>query len=99
PWMYQLGQCVDFLDNVSGAVERARRMLESNTVYPDTAMFELILAGNYAAIGYEVEFIPERKGIAKTPDFKCSLDGGGEFFVECKRLQKGPYSVQEENAH
>ncbi|EPV8431755.1 hypothetical protein ACWAST_003116 [Klebsiella quasipneumoniae] len=99
PWMYQLGLCVDFLDNVSGAVERARRMLESNTVYPDTAMFELILAGNYAAIGYEVEFIPERKGIAKTPDLKCSLDGGGEFFVECKRLQKGPYSVQEENAH
>ncbi|HFO1839200.1 TPA: hypothetical protein ACHI74_000379 [Escherichia coli] len=99
PWVKQLGQNVKILNQISGAKERAKRMLDSTSVYPDTALFELILAGNYAAMGYEVEFIPERKGIAKTPEFKCSFDGGVEFFVECKRLQKGTYATQEEHTH
>ena len=99
PWVKQLGQNVKILNEISGAKERAKRMLDSTSVYPDTALFELILAGNYASMGYEVEFIPERKGIAKTPEFKCSYDGGVEFFVECKRLQKGSYAIQEEHTH
>lgn len=89
PWVKQLGQNVKILNEISGAKERAKRMLDSTSVYPDTALFELILAGNYASMGYEVEFIPERKGIAKTPEFKCSYDGGVEFLLNVKGSKKG----------
>lgn len=99
PWVKQLGQNVNVLNEIPGAKERAKRMLDSTSVYPDTALFELILAGNYAAMGYDVEFIPEKKGIAKTPEFKCSFLDEVEFVVECKRLQKGMYASQEESAH
>lgn len=99
PWVKQLGKNIDILDQMPGAKERAKRMLDSTSVYPDTALFELILAGNYAAMGYDVEFIPEKKGIAKTPEFKCSFHDGVDFVVECKRLQKGKYACQEESAH
>lgn len=99
PWVKQLGECVTFLDKIVGARERAIRMLQSITVLPDTALFELVLAGNYASQGYDVEFIPEQKGIAKTPEFRCRMDGEGHFFVECKRLQKGTYAKQEISAH
>lgn len=99
PWLKQLGQNIEVINKIPGAIERAKRMLDNTTVYPDTALFELILAGNYAVMGYDVEFIPERKGIAKTPEFKCSVYDELEFFVECKRLQKGKYVSEEENAH
>ena len=99
PWVKQLGQNIDLLKNIPGADDRAKRMIINKTVYPDTALFELILAGNYAAIGYDVEFIPEKKGVAKTPEFKCCVEGEDVFFVECKRLQKGQYAIQEEKAH
>lgn len=99
PWVKRLGQCAELLNNVPGARERAKRMLQNDKVVPDTALFELVLAGNYVYKGYDVEFIPERKGICKTPEFKCSIDGNEFFFVECKRLQKGLYEKQEKAAH
>lgn len=99
PWVKQLGKNIDFLEGVVGASERAKRMLENKRVYPDTALFELIVAANYAEKGYYVEFLPEKKGLAKTPEFKCSLNGDDYFFVECKRLQKSNYSLREESAH
>jgi hypothetical protein len=99
PWVKQLGECTALLDNIVGAKERACRMLESTTVLPDTALLELILAGNYASQGYEVEFIPEQKGIAKTPEFRCRMGSEDFFFVECKRLQKGLYANNEIAAH
>ncbi|HGV8175676.1 hypothetical protein [Escherichia coli] len=95
PWVKQLGVCAKSLDRITGARDRAIRMLKNTTVLPDTALLELVLAGNYASEGYEVEFIPEQKGIAKTPEFRCRLGDGDYFFVECKRLQKGPYVKQE----
>lgn len=99
PWVKRLGQCAELLNEVSGAKERAKRMLMNDKVFPDTALFELVLAGNYAAKGYIVEFIPEEKGIRKTPEFKCSINDEEFFFVECKRLQKGLYEKQEKAAH
>lgn len=68
-------------------------------MYPDTALFELVIAGNYADRGYHVEFIPEQKGIAKTPDLKYINSEGYEFFIECKRLQKGKYETDEKRLH
>ncbi|MBA0169924.1 hypothetical protein [Pectobacterium versatile] len=99
PWVKRLGQCAELLNGISGAKERANRMLLNEKVVPDTALFELVLAGNYAAQGYDVEFIPEQKGKCKTPEFKCSIDGEYFFFVECKRLQKGLYERQEKASH
>lgn len=62
PWVKQLGVCAKSLDRITGARDRAIRMLKNTTVLPDTALLELVLAGNYASEGYEVEFIPEQKG-------------------------------------
>lgn len=99
PWVKRLGQCAQILKTIHGAEERARRMLSKSTVSPDTALFELVLASNYASEGCEVEFVPEKKGIEKTPEFKCTTDSGDCFFVECKKLQKGPYATTEKEAH
>ncbi|WP_417642679.1 hypothetical protein [Enterobacter kobei] len=99
PWVKRLGQCAQLLNNIPGAKDRAKRMLLNDKVMPDTALFELVLAGNYAAQGYDVEFVPERKGICKTPEFKCSIGDNKFFFVECKRLQKGSYEINEKNEH
>ena len=74
-------------------------MLEDETVYPDTALFELVIAGNYADRGFQVEFIPEQKGIAKTPDLKYKNQYGQVFYIECKRLQKGKYETIEKQHH
>ncbi|HCM9138827.1 hypothetical protein [Enterobacter ludwigii] len=99
PWVKRLGQCAELLNNIPGAKERAKRMLLNDKVFPDTALFELVLAGNYASIGYDVEFVPEEKGIRKTPEFKCSINDDEFFYVECKRLQTGFYEKQEKAAH
>ncbi|MEZ2894451.1 hypothetical protein [Providencia rettgeri] len=99
PWVKRLGQCAELLNGIYGAKERAKRMLLNDKVIPDTALFELVLAGNYAEQGYEVEFIQEQKGICKTPEFRCSLNGKEFFFVECKRLQTGFYAKQEKEEH
>ncbi len=99
PWVKQLGRNSHLIDAIPGARDRARRMLEDETVYPDTALFELAVAGNYADRGYQVEFIPEQKGIAKTPDLKYRDKGGQEFYIECKRLQKGKYETDEKQCH
>lgn len=99
PWVKQLGSNCRLIDAIPGARERARRMLDDETVYPDTALFELIVAGNYAGRGYLVEFVPEQKGIAKTPDLKYRDKEGREFYIECKRLQKGKYETEERQYH
>lgn len=99
PWVKQLGLITSFLNNIPGSKDRAKRMLDTHTVHPASALFELIIAGNYAAVGFDVEFIPEEKGRAKTPDFKMRKQGGEFFYVECKRLSKGQYAIAEQNSH
>ncbi|EOG8017507.1 hypothetical protein ACLIUL_002550 [Enterobacter ludwigii] len=99
PWVKQLGRNCHLIEAIPGAKERAKRMLEDETVYPDTALFELVVAGNYADRGFQVEFIPEQKGIAKTPDLKYKNQEGQDFYIECKRLQKGKYETIEKQHH
>ncbi|MEI3774581.1 hypothetical protein [Pectobacterium brasiliense] len=99
PWVKQLGRNCHLIEAIPGAKERAKRMLEDETVYPDTALFELVVAGNYADRGFQVEFIPEQKGIAKTPDLKYRGQDGQDFYIECKRLQKGRYETIEKQHH
>lgn len=100
PWVKQLGVNVGLLPEIQGAVDRALNMWENSSVAPDSAMFELVMASNYAAAGFEVEFIPELKGQKKTPDFRISVAGEPDpIFVECKRLQEGDYERKEKAKH
>lgn len=98
PWLKQLGANLPALAKVEGASDRALRMLRTSQVLPDTALFELVMAGNYAAEGFDVAFIEE--GPEKTPDRR--LSGGEsncELFVELKRLQRGDYEIEERRRH
>lgn len=97
PWLRQLGENLKALHRVHGAVLRSVRMLRTPGVLPDTALFELVMASNYASEGFDVEFIEE--GATKTPDLKLSRAGSDELFVELKRLQRGRYEVEERRHH
>lgn len=98
PWLKQLGADLPDLKRVVGAQDRALRMLRNVQVHPDTAMFELVMASNYAAEGFEVTFIEEGPG--KTHDLRVSLGKSGpELFVELKRLQRGLYEIEERRRH
>lgn len=96
PWIKQIGANVDALSNVPGAEQRARRMLEDAASEPDGSMLELVMAGNYAALGEDVVFIPEQPGQAKTPDIHLVVEGRSECVaIEFKRLRAGKYEADE----
>lgn len=96
PWIKQIGANADALSNVPGAAERARRMLEDAATAPDGTVFELVMAGNYAAHGEDVILVPEQPGKSKTPDIHLAVEGRTErVAVECKRLRAGQYEVEE----
>lgn len=98
PWLKQLGANLRALAKVEGASDRALRMLRTSQVPPDSALFELVMASNYAAEGFDVEFIEE--GSRKTPDLRLSGgELGRELFVELKRLQRGDYELEELRRH
>jgi len=94
PWIKQLGANLKTLERIDGARERARRMVQNATVSPDTALFELVMAGNYADAGFDVAFINE--GAKKSPDLRLSNPSTKEqIVVELKRLQRGQYEIEE----
>lgn len=98
PWLKQLGANLPALARVVGAPDRALRTLRNSQVLPDTALFELVMASNYAADGFDVAFIEEGPG--KTPDLRLSRgESGRELFVELKRLQRGSYEIEERSRH
>ena len=100
PWLKQLGRNVELLDGIEGALERAARMLRADTVLPDSALFELVMAANYAAEGSGVRFVEEAKGTARTPDLQLAIpDIAKPLFVECKRLGRGQYEQAERTRH
>lgn len=98
PWLKQLGANLPALARVAGAPDRALRTLRNSKVLPDTALFELVMASNYAAEGFDVAFIEE--GTGKTPDLRLSRgESGRKWFVELKRLQRGNYEIEERSRH
>ncbi|QFS37078.1 hypothetical protein [Burkholderia cepacia] len=100
PWIKQLGCNIGVLNGINGARERAARMLRSKTVLPDSALFELVIASNYAADGLNVEFIEEAKGRARTPDLRLtSRELSRPVVLECKRLGCGEYEQAERERH
>lgn len=100
PWIKQLGVNANELLRVSGAAERARRMLADASTAPDGPMLELVIGGNYASDGLDVTFVPEAPGQAKTPDLHLFLPGVAEpLAIELKRLRQGQYELEERARH
>jgi hypothetical protein len=98
PWLKQLGANLPALAQVEGAPDRALRMLRNSKVLPDSAMFELVMASNYAAEGFDVAFIEEGPG--RSPDLRLfNGETNGGLFVELKRLQRGDYEIEERRRH
>lgn len=98
PWLKQLGANLPALAQVEGAPERALHMIRKNHVLPDTVLFELVMASNYAADGFDVSFIEE--GQLKTPDLRLSCgELDRDLFVELKRLRRGNYEIEERRQH
>ena len=99
PWLKQLGNNRRFLERIKGAEGRVQGMLRNARALPDAAMFELVMASNYAAAGFDVEFIDEDR-TQRTPDLRLSRRGAkGELFVELKRLRRGEYELAERRRH
>ena len=96
PWMKQIGANLSALSQVHGAADRVRRMLLDQTTEPDSVLFELVMAGNYAANGENIVFVEEQPGIARTPDLRLFVDELPETAaIELKRLRRGEYEIQE----
>ena len=87
PVFKRLGADLDLLKGIVGVEDRVGRLLHAERSQPDGGLFELIIALLWKRNGYStVEFIPETSQ-RKTPDFRA-YSGGGEWFVECKRLRE-----------
>lgn len=100
PWVKQIGVKLSDLARVAGARERARRMLADQSTEPDGPLLELVMAGNYAADGLDVAFVPEAPGQAKTPDLHLVAPGVAEpVAIELKRLRQGQYEQVEQARH
>jgi len=100
PWVKMIGANVNELARVTGAEDRARRMLAAPGTEPDGTLLELVVGGNYAADGQEVEFVPESPGQRKTPDLHLSVPGEADpFAIELKRLRQGQYEQDERTRH
>jgi hypothetical protein len=100
PWVKQVGANVVKLEEVSGASDRVSRMLHDSGTDPEGAMLELVVAGNYAADGFGVEFVAEEPGQAKTPDMKLVVaELNVPVPVECKRIRRGQYEQKERDRH
>ena len=94
PFMKQLGSNIAALKAVEGADDRAARMLLKKGSDPVGALFELVAAVRYVLDGYDVAFVQEKPGIAKTPDLRVARSGAFQH-VECKRLRSGSYETGE----
>jgi hypothetical protein len=100
PWVKQIAVNSGRLASIPGAPERARRMLANCTTAPDGPLFELVMAGNYASDGLDVEFVAEAPGLSKTPDLHLFVPGLVEpVAIELKRLRQGQYELEEHDLH
>lgn len=85
PYIRRLGKLYDCLARVNGVEERVARFVNSDPSQPDGSLYELLVAGAWAERGYAVSFIPERPGVARTPDLNVT-HGRSAWAVEAKRM-------------
>lgn len=92
PMIKAIGVALPELASVKGAEERVRRMMADVTRSPESAIFELVVAGRYLRDGMDVEFISE--GPDRTADLSVGVDQH-RVHVECKRLRASDYETKE----
>ncbi|MER2508260.1 MAG: hypothetical protein U1E59_14305 [Amaricoccus sp.] len=97
PYIRRLGQLYDRLARVNGVEDRVARFVNGDPSQPDGSLYELLVAGTWAERGYEVSFIPERPGVARTPDLNATR-GRSSWAVETKRMMPSAYARQEMEA-
>lgn len=90
----RLGQLLPVLREVDGIDDRVARLLTSGRRQPDDGLYELLVAGAYAARGWTVRFEPEQPGVRATPDLLVAR-GRSRWAAECKRVGRGEYTAGE----
>jgi hypothetical protein len=95
PLIKAIGVSLPELALVRGAKERVQRMMADHKRSPESAFFELAMAGRYLREGMEVEFIQE--GHQRMADLSVGI-GPHRVHVECKRLQTSTYEIKEMQA-
>jgi hypothetical protein len=94
PLLKRLGADLAILRGIPGAEERAGRLLTERRTSMDAGVYELLVALAWRRDGWTVEFVPEQRGGAATPDFLASKPNR-RWAVECKRLDRSTYAVNE----
>lgn len=95
PVFRRLGQLLPDLRRIRGVDDRAAHFMTHGRKQPDDGIYELLVAGAYKRRGWDrVEFVPERPGISKEPDFLAD-QGQQHRAVECKRAGRSDYAQQE----
>ena len=95
PVFRRIGQLLPELSVISGAEERAVRLLTEGRQQPDDGIYELLVAAAYQRNGWDqVEFVPEEPGRRKTHDLNV-VSGRRRWAVECKRVGRSEYSANE----
>lgn len=98
PLFRRIGQLLPDLREISGAEERAARLMTAGREQPDDGIFELLVAGTYKRRGWSsVEFVTERPGVEQTPDFYVKR-GRAKWAIECKRAGRSGYALEERNS-
>ncbi|MDX3928149.1 MAG: hypothetical protein QHC90_20385 [Shinella sp.] len=95
PYLTRIGKELPIMLSVKGAEERAQRMMTAEKSQPDGALLELLVGLAWKRNGWNnVEFVPEKKGIGKTPDLLVSKPRT-TWAVECKRMVPSTYAKRE----
>lgn len=97
PVFGRLASILSELKRVRGIEDRIHTMMAQPNAQPDTALFELLVAGAYAERGWQVAFVPEDRGGSRTPDLVVRK-GRRVWAAECKRIVGQSYEVQEHAA-
>lgn len=88
PYFAGIGSRWQHTQNVHGLDEKLDDILHTYKAAPDGGIFEVSVAIAYASKGWDVEFIPTRRGEGiKTPDMVVRKDGF-EINIECKRQER-----------
>ncbi|HZG29189.1 MAG TPA: hypothetical protein VE079_12070 [Ensifer sp.] len=95
PYLTRIGKELPTMLSVKGSEERAARMMTTEKSQPDGPLFELLVGLAWKRNGWnEVEFLQEKRGIARTPDLLVSKPRT-TWAVECKRMVPSQYAKSE----
>lgn len=97
PYIKRIGQLYDLLARVDGVEERVARFVSGDATQPEGTLYELLVAGAWSDRGYAVRFVPEQRGVTRTPDLEVAR-GRSRWAVEAKRMMPSAYQKREMEA-